>query len=394
MIKDLTVIKRDGRKKIFNMSYIKEAVHKAYLDVRDEDCFKNNYIFLEPMIEKDIENLGVDKIDVERIQDLVIESLKKVDKVVAKSYEDYRNERSRRRRTETEKKILELIKGENEFLAKENANKDSKLVSTQRDLMAGTLSRVMGVKYMLPKKLIEAQDEGLIKMHDQDYIINDLTNCCLIPLKDMFEKGTVVSDTMIEEPKSLSTACTVATQIVAGVASGQFGGCTFSLSHLSKYVRVSKNKIRKQLEKYLSGKELDKLVDEMLNKEIKDSIQTINYQINTLNSTNGQHPFVTIFIDLDEYPEYHDETKMLARELLIQRIKGIKNKDGHYVTQVFPKILFTLRDTNIGKDSRDYDLLDLAMRSTAKRQAPDYISAKKMKELYGSVFPCINKACA
>lgn len=400
MIKNLQVVKRDGRKKIFNMSYIKEAVHKAYLDVRDEDCFKNNYIFLEPMIEKDIENLGVDKIDVERIQDLVIESLKKVDKVVAKSYEDYRNERSRERKHPIDKQILDLLQNKDEFLAKENSNKRPELVSTQRDLMAGTLSRHLFRK-MLPSNLVKAWDEGIFKPHDADYAVNPITNCELVPLNTLFEKGTVINEKMIETPKSLQTAMTLATQIVVQVTSQTYGGCSISLSHLAPYVKKSKEKYiqsiieeSKLINKQYTDTEIETLANIRLKKEIKDSIQTLNYQINTMSGQNGQTAFLSVFIYLLENPEYTEELVMLAEELLKQRIVGMKDENGKTTTQTFPKILYVLDENNIYPQSKYYWLTELACKCTAIRQAPDYQSAKRMRELYGDVFPCINKACA
>lgn len=400
MIKDLTVIKRDNRRKPFNMTYIQEAIRKAYLDVRDEECFESNYIFLEPMIEKDIQALGVNEIEVEKIQDIIVNCLMNVDKIVAKSYQDYRNKRTLERKHPIDKQILELLENKNEFLAKENSNKRPELVSTQRDLMAGTLSRHLARK-QLPKYLVDEWDNGLFKLHDADYMINPITNCELVSLKALFEKGTVINEKMIETPKSLQTAITLATQIVVQVTSQTYGGCSISLSHLAPYVRKSRNKYIELAEQ--EGKELgikytqeqiNKIADIRLKKEIKDSIQTLNYQINTMSGQNGQTAFLSVFIYLDEDIEYREELVMLAEEIFNQRITGMKDEKGFTTTQTFPKLLYVLDENNIYPQSKYFWLTQLAMKSTALRQSPDYQSAKIMKEIYGDVFPCINKACA
>lgn len=395
MIKN--VVKRDGRIKDFLWDRIEQAIYKAYVDVyKNEDKFKEEYNFLQPMIENGLNKLGKEEVEVEEIQDVVVDILFKVNNKVARSYENYRNKRTMERKHPIDKQILELIENKNEYLSKENANKNSILVSTQRDLMAGTISRDLSLRYKIPKKISDAHNEGIIKLHDLDYYLNDMTNCSLIPLDDLFTNGTVINEQLIETPKSLSTAMTLATQIITGVTSGQYGGTTISLSHLAPYVRVSKEKFEKLVKEEAeeiginyTQEQIDKIVEKRLNKEIKDGVQTFNYQISTMSSTNGQSPFITVFIYLNENKEYIKETAMLAKEFLTQRIKGMKNEKGHYVTQVFPKILFALDENNIHEDSEYYWLLKLSMQSTAKRMSPDYISAKIMKELYGDVFPCM-----
>ena len=397
MIKKLTIIKRDGRLKDFSEERIKEAIHKAYLEISNENAFKNEYNqLLHPMIMSEIEQITDSRIEVERLQDIVVACLNEVNKKVGQAYQEYRIERTKEREHPIDKKVLDLLDGTNEFLAKENANKNSTLISTQRDLMAGTISRHLALKYKIPQYLVNAHNEGLIKLHDLDYFANPMTNCELIPLKDLFEKGTVINDQMIETPKSLSTAMTLATQIITQVTSFTYGGCSISLGHLAPYVRVSKEKIKNlvieegnEIGIVYTDSQINKIVDKRLKKEIKDSVQTFNYQISTMNSTNGQSPFVSLFIYLNEDSNYKQETAMLAEEFFKQRIKGMKNEKGIYVTQVFPKILFTLDEDNIHKDSEYYWLLQLAMQSTAKRMCPDYISGKIMKELYGDVFPCM-----
>lgn len=400
MIKN--IVKRDGRVKVFEFDRIMEAIHKAYVEVDGTDhTFYNQYSQLAGTIQSKLDSIDSETIDIEQVQDMVVDSLKLVNSQVAKAYKDYRDKRTGEREHPIDKKILQLLEGTNEFLAKENANKNSTLVSTQRDLMAGTISRHLAIKYMIPQYLVDAHNAGLIKFHDLDYFANPMTNCCLIPLKEMFEEGTCINEQMIETPKSLSTAMTLATQIITGVTSAQYGGTTISLSHLAPYVRVSYEKFKRLIKeegeavgiKY-TEKQIEGIAKQRRKKEIKDGVQTFNYQISTMSSTNGQSPFVTVFVYLDEDPEYKEETALLAEEFFKQRIKGMKNDKGHYVTQVFPKIIFALDEDNIHKDSEYHWLLRLAMQSTAKRMCPDYISAKVMKELYGECFPCINKACA
>ena len=401
MLENLTVVKRDNRKKPFSMVYIKEAIHKAYKDtLKAEEDFKYDYILLEPMIEKDIENLGVDEIEVETIQDIVISNLNKVCKIVAKSYQEYRDERNKQRKHPIDKQILDLLENKDEFLAKENSNKRPELVSTQRDLMAGTISRHL-IRQKLPKNILKAWDEGLFKFHDADYAINPITNCELVPLDDLFENGTVINEKMIETPQSLQTAMTLATQIVVQVTSQTYGGCSISLSHLAPYVRKSKEKYIKLVRKEgletkinYSEEQILKIADMRLKKEIKDSVQTLNYQINTMNGQNGQTAFLSVFIYLNENIEYREELIMLAEEIFKQRIEGMKDEKGFTTTQTFPKLLYVLDENNVHPQSEYFWLTQLAMKCTALRQAPDYISAKIMKELYGDVFPCINKTCA
>lgn len=292
-----------------------------------------------------------------------------------------------------------IIDGSNTKVTAENANKDARMISTQRDLIAGTASRSYSERKLMPTYLLNAHNEGLIHIHDTDYMMNKgMFNCCDWNLKDMLDNGTVINGKMIERPKSLKTAATVATQISLSVASGQYGGQTFSISHLAPYVRVSYEKWLKKYNEELSDsvskEKIEELVNKRLKEEVAESMQIISYQINTFNSTNGQTPFCSLFLYLNEEKEYVKETAMLIEEILKQRILGIKNEYGVYVTPPFPKLLYVLDDNNIPKDSEYRYLTDLAIECSAKRMNPDYISAKIMRERYdGNVFPCMGE-CA
>lgn len=390
-----TVIKRDGREKEFCFDRIHDAIRNAYKEVSDELTFKEDYNFLKPMIEERINKINDKTITIEEIQDIVVESLFKVNVDVAESYKAYRRMRDIEREHPIDTQILELLENKNEFLAKENSNKRPELVSTQRDLMAGTLSRHLARK-KFPKHLLTAWDLGLFKPHDADYMINPITNCELVPLDDMFDKGTVINGKMIETPKSLQTAVTLATQIVVQVTSQTYGGCSISLSHLAPYVRKSKNKYRELIKQEgietgieYSEQQISKIADIRLKKEIKDAVQTLNYQINTMSGQNGQTAFLSVFIYLNENIEYREELVLLAEELFKQRIVGMKDEKGHTTTQTFPKLLYVLDENNVYPQSKYFWLTQLAMKCTAIRQAPDYQSAKVMKEIYGDVFPCM-----
>ena len=386
----IKVIKRDGRVKDFDSNRIVLAVDKASDEIND----KHIGIDIALKVTKELEDKNIESITVEEIQDMVVDELKSVNINVATAYQKYRDKRNAEREHPIDKIIVELMTNSNDFLAKENSNKKPELVSTQRDLMAGTISRHLANK-VFPKNIMEAHNKGIIKIHDLDYIIQPITNCDLIPLNTMFSEGTVINDKQIETPKSLSVAMTLATQIITKVASSTYGGCTISLTHLAPYIQVSRNKFKKRFIEYFNEigvdyteDKLNKLVDMLVHQEIVDSVQTFNYQISTMSSTNGQNPFVTIFIYLnEENGKYKDEIAMLAEEFFKQRIKGMKNEKGIAVTQTFPKIIFTLDEDNIYPQSKYHWLLKLAMESTAKRMCPDYISAKMMKKLYGDVFP-------
>lgn len=286
--------------------------------------------------------------------------------------------------------VCGLLDSTNEDVLTENANKQSQLVSTQRDLMAGELSKFISKKYIIPSHLIEAHERGEIKIHDLDYYLNSAYNCELVNLEDMLQNGTVINKKMIEKPKSLRTAMTIVTQIAAQVASCTYGGQTISLSHIAPFVRISKEKITKKYKDMnlpISDERLQELIDNELQDEIKDSVQTFNYQVSTLMTTNGQSPFISVCMYISENPEYEKETVALIEEFLKQRIAGIKNEYGVVATQTFPKLLYFLDENNTYPGSEYYWLTKLAAESTALRMNPDVISVKKMKELTGYAFP-------
>ena len=395
-----TVIKRDGREKEFSFDRIQMAINNAYKEVSDEATFKEDFNFLKPMIEEQINKINDDTITIEQIQDIVVECLFKVNTDVAESYKAYRRWRDTEREHPIDIQIMELLENKNEFLAKENSNKRPELASTQRDLMAGTLSRHLARK-QFPKNILKAWDMGLLKIHDADYLINPITNCELVPLDDLFAKGTVINGKMIETPKSLQTAMTLATQIVVQVTSQTYGGCSISLSHLAPYVRKSKDKYIELVRQEgidiginYTEDQILKIADIRLKKEIKDAVQTLNYQINTMSGQNGQTAFLSVFIYLNENIEYREELILLAEEIFKQRIVGMKDEKGFTTTQTFPKLLYVLDENNVYPQSKYFWLTQLAMKCTAIRQSPDYQSAKVMKKIYGDVFPCINKTCA
>lgn len=394
----MKVIKRDGRKKDFEFGRIESVIDRAFADVypNDEKEEQRQKVkeeikqFFSPLLEQK------EEIDIESIQDEVIDAIKKQDEKVSKSFEEYRKKRTKERNHPIDNVILNLLQNKDEFLSKENANKRPELASTQRDLMAGTISRHLARK-IIPKEIMEAHERGEIKIHDLDYFVNPITNCDLIPLDDMYKNTTVINDKLIETPKSLQTAMTLATQIVVQVTSNTYGGCTISLSHLAPYVRISFNKYKKLVKEEgkdtgvdYTKEQIEKIALMRVQKEIKDAVQTLNYQINTMSGQNGQTAFLTVFIYLNENNgEYAKETSMLAKELLLQKIKGMKNRVGIKTTQTFPKVLFVLDENNIYPDSEYYWLLKLSMKCTAIRQSPDYESAYMMKKIYGDVFPCM-----
>lgn len=287
--------------------------------------------------------------------------------------------------------IYGIVDGTNDKVTSENANKDARRASTQRDLIAGVVSRSYTERKILPTHLLAAHNEGLIHIHDTDYMINHIHNCQLIDLKDMFTNGTVINGKMIRTPRSLRTACTIATQISLSVANGQYGGQTFSIAHLAPYVRVSYEKYLKRfLEEGLDEEKAKDLADKFTKQEVKDSVQILNFQENTFSSANGQTPFVSLFLYINEEPEYIKETVMLVEEILKQRYDGMENEYGVKITPSFPKLLYVLDENNVADDSEYRWLTDLAVKCSSKRMNPDYISAKVMRELYeGNVFACM-----
>ncbi len=386
----MKVIKRDGRAVDYDRAKIQIAIEKANQEVKPKE--RANKEDIKGIIEY-IEELNKKRMLVEDIQDLIEEKLMEIEKYeLAKKYIVYRYTRALvRKQNTTDETILGLIRNENKELAEENSNKNTLLASTQRDYIAGEVSRDLTRRLLLPEKIAKADADGVLHFHDADYFVQPIFNCCLINIADMLDNGTVMNGKMIESPKSFQVACTVTTQIIAAVASNQYGGQSVDLKHLGKYLRKSYNKFKAEIEKKYKGKLsndiIEDLVQDRLKAELKAGVQTIQYQINTLMTTNGQSPFVTLFLHLEDGDPYIKENAMIIEEVLRQRYQGIKNEAGIYVTPAFPKLVYVLDECNCLKGG-EYDYLTkLAVKCSAKRMYPDYISAKKMRENYeGNVF--------
>ncbi len=386
----MKIIKRDGRIVDYDRQKISVAIEKANRDVTGKEKATKEEI--KEIIDY-IEGLGKRRILVEDVQDIIEEKLMDMGKhKLAKEYIVYRYNRALVRKSNTtDESILGLIRNENKELAEENSNKNTMLASTQRDYIAGEVSRDLTNRLLLPEKIVKAHQNGVLHFHDADYFVQPIFNCCLINIGDMLDNGTVMNGKLIESPKSFQVACIVMTQIIASVASNQYGGQSVSLKHLGKYLRKSYNKYKKQIEeKYkgkLSGSTIEELVDARVRHELESGVQTIQYQINTLMTTNGQTPFVTLFLQLEENDPYIKENAMIIEEILKQRIQGVKNEAGVYVTPAFPKLVYVLDEHNCLKGGKYDYLTRLAVKCSAKRMYPDYISAKKMRENYeGNVF--------
>ena len=386
----MKVIKRDGRVVDYDRSKVVVAIQKANEEVRRKEKATKEDI---KVVTDYIEEIEKKRMLVEDIQDVIEEKLMELGKYeLAKKYIVYRYTRALVRKSNTtDESILGLIRNENKELAEENSNKNTVLASTQRDYIAGEVSRDLTKRLLLPEKISKADKEGVLHFHDADYFVQPIFNCCLINIADMLDNGTVMNGKMIESPKSFQVACTVTTQIIAAVASNQYGGQSVDLKHLGKYLRKSKEKfdkeIREEVGTAVSEEIIEKLVNKRLKAELSAGVQTIQYQINTLMTTNGQSPFVTLFLHLDEKDEYIEEIAMIIEEVIRQRIQGIKNEAGVYVTPAFPKLIYVLDEcNNLTGGKYDY-LTRLAVKCSAKRMYPDYISAKKMRENYeGNVF--------
>ena len=386
----MKVIKRDGATVDFDRSKIVKAISKANTAVDEEDRVSSAQI--EAIVD-DIASRRKSRLLVEDIQDIVEEKLMELKKfALAKAYILYRYERALvRKANTTDESILSLIKNANKDVMEENSNKNARTASTQRDLIAGEVSKDLTRRILLPEHISKAHDEGAIHFHDADYFLQPIFNCCLVNIKDMLENGTVMNGKMIESPKSFQVACTIVTQIIASVASSQYGGQSVNVAHLGKYLRRTKEKYMLQCDEEfgssLSEKDKAKIVEMRLNDELKAGVQTIQYQINTLMTTNGQSPFVTLFLYLDDNDEYIEENAMIIEEILKQRYAGIKNEVGVYVTPAFPKLIYVLDENNCLKGGKYDYLTKLAVKCSSKRLYPDYISAKKMRENYeGNVF--------
>lgn len=383
------VCKRNGDTVDFNESKIYSAISYAYVDVYDNITEKEDEIETITNNVVDTLNMFTDIIHVETIQDIVEQEISQYDFYVAKAYITYRYRRKLARNT-TDNAVIELMGGVNEYLNDENSNKNPVLATVQRDYLAGIVSTDITERYLLPQDIVDADEQGIIHFHDKDYFIEQINNCCLINLEDMLQNGTVINKVMIERPHHFIKAVTIATQIITAVASSQYGGTTITISHLAPFVRDSYNRyIEKYKNRGCSDTECVEFATQDIHKEIEDGVQTFNYQINSMSTTNGQAPFISVFMYLNENPEYIKETAMIIEEFLNQRILGMKNEKGVYVTQAFPKLLYVLDDNNIKEDSEYYYLTELAAKCTAKRMNPDFISAKVMKKLKGDVYPCM-----
>ena len=392
----MKVIKRDGHMVDYCPEKIEQAILKANKEVEESEQASNTQI---RNIIKYIESLGKKRILVEDIQDIIEMKLMSIGKYqLAKKYITYRYTRELVRRSNTtDLAIKELIDGENEYWNTENSNKNAKIVTTQRDYLAGITSTDITRRFLLPEEIVEAHDQGIIHFHDADYFAqNALHNCDLINLEDMLQNGTNINGVMIEKPHKFLTAVTIATQIITAVSSSQYGGCTITLTHLAPFVRDSYNRYLKIYKnRKLSKEDCEKFAKEDLKTEITAGVQTFQYQVNSMTTTNGQAPFLSVCMYLGETEEYKEELAMIIEEFLNQRIEGMKNEKGVYITPAFPKLLYVLEEDNIHENSKYYYLTELAAKCTAKRLVPDYISEKMMKKLKidkngdGQCYPCM-----
>ena len=369
----MKVIKRDGSTVDFDRSKISKAIKKANEAVDTEDRVTDAQI---DKIVDEIANRHRTRLLVEDIQDMVEEKLMERQKYrLMKAYILYRYERALvRKANTTDESILSLIKNANKDVMEENSNKNARTASTQRDLIAGEVSKDLTRRLLLPEYISKAHDEGAIHFHDADYFLQPIFNCCLVNIKDMLENGTVMNGKMIESPKSFQVACTIVTQIIASVASSQYGGQSVNVAHLGKYLRRTRDKYKcecaREFGDSLSKEDVDKIVNMRLQSELKAGVQTIQYQINTLMTTNGQSPFVTLFLYLDDNDEYIEENAMIIEEILKQRYQGIKNEVGVYVTPAFPKLIYVLDDNNCLKGGKYDYLTRMAVKCSSKRLYP------------------------
>ena len=395
----MKIIKRNGSEAVFDITKIIVAVSKANKEIDERQRLTNEQI---RTIAANVEGACVAMgraASVEEIQDLVEKQIMGQGAFdVAKEYICYRYTRSLARRANTtDNQILSLIECNNEEVKQENANKNPTVNSVQRDYMAGEVSKDIARRILLPREIVEAHEQGIIHFHDMDYFAQHMHNCDLVNLEDMLQNGTVITGTLIEKPHSFSTACNIATQIVAQVASNQYGGQSISLAHLAPFVQISREKIRREVEVEIGElgvssdeAQISKMVERRLREEIKRGVQTIQYQVVTLMTTNGQAPFITVFMYLNEAKNEREkrDLAMIIEEVLLQRYEGVKNEKGVWVTPAFPKLIYVLQEDNITPGSEYYYLTELAAKCTAKRMVPDYISEKKMKELKeGNCFP-------
>ncbi len=389
----MNVVKRDGRTVDYDRNKIFIAIQKANAGVHKEDRVEESRI---NQIILSIEALKKPTMQVEEIQDIIEMKLMEDGKfALAKNYIIYRYTRELVRKSNTtDESILSLIRASNKDVMEENSNKNAIIASTQRDLIAGEVSKDLTRRILLPEKISKAHDEGVLHFHDADYFLQPIFNCCLINIGDMLDNGTVMNGKWIESPKSFQVACTIVTQIIAAVASSQYGGQSVDVRHLGKYLRYSREKYEKRYREKFAGEASEEVikafVEDRLLDELRSGVQTVQYQINTLMTTNGQSPFVTLFLNLDKDDEYLEENALIVEEILRQRLEGIKNEKGVYVTPAFPKLIYVLDEHNCLQGGKYDYITKLAIQCSAKRMYPDYISAKKMRENYeGNVFSCM-----
>ena len=396
----MKIIKRSGQEVAYDISKIIAAVRKANSSVVDTEKMTDRQIdvIADNMI-RECEKVNR-SLSVEEIQDMVEnEIMNQRAFAVARSYITYRYKRALvRKANSTDEQILSLLECSNEEVKQENSNKNPTVNSVQRDYMAGEVSKDITKRFLLPADIVEAHEKGIIHFHDADYFAQHMHNCCLVNLEDMLQNSTVISETMIDKPKSFSTACNIATQAIAQIASSQYGGQSISLSHLAPFVQVSREKLRKQVrlefdraDMEMNEEKINQIAEMRVKEEINRGVQMIQYQVITLMTTNGQAPFITVFMYLDEVPEgqTRDDLAAIIEEMLNQRIKGVKNEKGVFITPAFPKLIYVLEEDNIHKDSKYWYLTKLAAKCTAKRMVPDYISEKVMLELKGDVYVCM-----
>ena len=397
----MKIIKRSGSEVTFDMSKIEAAIRKANASVMDSEKMSEEQILgITRSVENACESMQRSP-SVEEIQDMVEnEIMNRRAFSVARNYITYRYKRALvRKANSTDEQILSLLECNNEEVKQENSNKNPTVNSVQRDYMAGEVSKDITKRFLLPADIVEAHEKGIIHFHDADYFAQHMHNCCLVNLEDMLQNGTVISETMIDTPKSFSTACNIATQSIAQIASSQYGGQSISLAHLAPFVQVSREKFRREVRKELemAGLEagddiVNKIAESRVKEEINRGVQMIQYQVITLMTTNGQAPFVTVFMYLDEVPEgqIRDDLAAVIEEVLHQRIKGVKNEKGVYITPAFPKLIYVLEEDNIKEGTKYWYLTKLAASCTAKRMVPDYISEKIMRQLKdGNCYPCM-----
>ena len=388
----MKIIKRSGTEVVFDIDKIVNAIRAANLEVEESSRLTDRQVvYAAQNVAEACESAG-HTVSVEEIQDLVEDEIMRLDCYeVARHYIIYRYVQSlKRQKNTTDDKILSLIECNNEEVKQENSNKNPTVNSVQRDYMAGEISKDLTQRVLLPQEIVDAHNEGLIHFHDSDYFAQHMHNCDLVNLEDMLQNGTVISGTLIEKPHSFSTACNIATQIIAQVASSQYGGQSISLTHLAPFVEVSRQKIRGEVARELeelgvsaSPEKVREVVEDRLRDEIRRGVQTIQYQVVTLMTTNGQAPFVTVFMYLNEArtPQEKHDLAMIVEETLRQRYEGVKNEAGVWITPAFPKLIYVLEDDNVHENSPYFYLTQLAAKCTAKRMVPDYISEKKMREL-------------